>query len=299
MHHHIHRADRFLYLPLVGLALAIGLCLRPLGPHAQRKVLGFSGAVLAITVLLVLNATSVRQVRTWKNAITTWENCVRVAPDNFLARRILADRLVKAGEYDRAYEHFKAALKINAYNVQALAQFAGHLATDDDLARRDYELAIRLANWAGELCQWNDPEVVHTLAVVYNNFAVSLGAKGDFARAVEYYAKSIETDPDYAAPLFNLALLRSTSVDAAIRRPDEAVRLAEQACRLSASPSANELMILGMAYAQIGKADEAIATVERAIVAAEDSGDSAFADSLRARLQLFRDQGSTVAPPQP
>jgi tetratricopeptide (TPR) repeat protein len=296
MTHHIHRADRFLYLPLVGLAIVIAMSLRPLSRFLGHRAMVFGGVAVGLATLLALYATSARQVRTWRNTITTWENSVRIGPKNFLAQRILADKLAKAGDYERAYRHFEEALKINAYNIQALNQFAGHLATNDDESQRDYELAIRLASWACELSQRNDPESVHTLAVVYNNYAVHLGAKGENQQAIDFYAKAIETDPGYAAPLFNLALLRNKCSDAAYRRPEEAVRLAERACRLAADPSGNELMILAMAYAQTGQADRAVATVERALTAAEASGDVTLAGTLRERLELFRGQATTVAP---
>ena len=43
LHHHIHRADRFLYLPLVGLAAAMGFGIRPLG-----RFLNHRGVALAL-----------------------------------------------------------------------------------------------------------------------------------------------------------------------------------------------------------------------------------------------------------
>ena len=116
---------------------------------------------------------------------------------------------MKEGNYEQAFQQFAAAITINASNVQALNRFAAYLATCHDTTQRDYELAIRLASWAGELCHWNDADVVHTLAVAYNNFAIELGNRGEFARAIECYQKAIERDPHYAAPLFNLALLRT------------------------------------------------------------------------------------------
>lgn len=296
MPHHIHRADRFLYLPLVGLAAAAAMAARPLRTTLKSPA-GLSGAVaVGLGLVLAMTLCSSSQVRTWQNSVTMWENCVRIGPKNFLAHRILADTLAKAGEYDRAYEHFREALAINASNVKALDQFAGHLATCGDKAKRDYELAIRLASWAGELSQGNDPKVTHTLAVVHNNYAVDLGERGQTQQAVEHYEKAIQTDPAYAAPLFNLALLRVVCQDRAFRRPDEAVRLAERACQVAGKPKADELMILAMAYAETGRADMAVLTVEKAAAAAEAAGDVELAGTLRTRLKLFRDQEDFSSP---
>ncbi len=293
MPHHIHRADRFLYLPLVGLVLATAMSLRPLNRLLPRKIAVLGCATLGFTVLVALCVTSSRQIRTWQNSISMWENCLLVGPRNVIAHMHLADRLVKErGDHEGAYEHLTATLKENAFNFQALSQFAAFLATDANETHRDYKLAIRLASWAGEFCQWQDPEVVHTLALVYNNYAVSLGARGEYQQAIDLFAKAIHTDANYPAPLLNLALLRSACADPTYRNPEEAVRLAEQGCRLCTNPGANEWMILAMAYEQTGLADQAVAAVEKAVTAAETAGDRDYAHSLRRRLRLFRSRES-------
>ena len=80
------------------------------------------------------------------------------------------------------------------------------------------------------------------------------------------------------------------SDDEELRRVEEAVRLAEQACRMADPLVANHLMILAVAYAQAGQSGQAINTTERAIRLAETEGDAQLAQLLRVRLQLYRSQ---------
>ena len=215
---------------------------------------------------------------------------MRIGPQNFFAQRALAHSLAKQGEFKRAFEHYKAALRLRVYDLETLKAYAGYLATCPETSQRDYELSIRLASLAGDLDELNDPGISRTLAVAYSNYAVELGNRGDFTAAVENYQKATEADPQDSAPLFNLALLRTVCPDPSIRRPDEAYRLAKRACEIKPNATANELMILATAAAEAGHGDEAVAAIERAITAAEQAGDQEFAQMLRQQLESAREQ---------
>lgn len=294
IHHHIHRADRFLYLPLMGLVVAVAFILQPLRNHVRSRngmlILGVAG----VTLLLILNIASRRQIMTWENAIAMWENCLRVDPENYLAHHMLATLYVEEGQPELAKVHFEETLKKNVYNVQALDSFAQYLAGCEDLSQRDYELAIRLATWAGELTNWKNPDVKHTLALCHNNYAVELGQRGDYAKAIEQYELAIASDNQYAAPLFNLALLRTACEVTTLRAADQGVELAERGLQLVADPTANQLMILAIAYAETGRRVEAAATTERAIAAARAAGNESLATMLQQRLQLFRSESTSA-----
>jgi len=290
MPHYVARADRFLYLPLAGAMVAAAAELRPLGRVLKRRgsiggVVGAGAVLLAVVGLL-----GVRQVRTWRSGISVWGNCLKVSSNNHLAHRCLADELAQLGYLDEAFAHYRAALWLDFENQMALSNFARVLVTCNDHERRDYDLARQLAEFACELSEWKDPEMLHTLAMVYNNHGVKLSADGQYDQAIDCYTSAIKIDPGYAAPVFNLALLLAVCDDAKFRRADEAVRLARQACRMVGRPDANQLMILAAAYAQAGSSDSAIRTMERAVELAENAGNRQLADLLRSRLKLYRNQ---------
>ncbi len=288
--HHIHRADRFLYLPLIGLTMAIAIGLRPLVRVAQRRSTAVGVGVAGVLGLLLLDVLSASQVRKWHSNLTVWENCVGVAPNNFVAHRILADHLAKAGDHEAAQHHYRIALAMNVQNARALDSFAIFLATAEDHAQRDYELAIRLATRACELSDWQDPNTIRTLAIAHNNLADDLRGRGEVVQAIEHYRQAIERDPDYASPVFNLALLLATCSDPKLQDTDEAVRLAERASKMVDPVDANQLMILAIAYAAAGQSDRAARTTEQAIQAADAEGDVERASVLRERLEIYRSQ---------
>jgi tetratricopeptide (TPR) repeat protein len=286
--HHMDRADRFLYLPLVGLAVALAAGLRPLA----RLMKGRGAAVLAITCgvagLLVPAAVSARHIETWRNSLSLWQNCVDLDSYNALANRTVADYLSDDGHFDRAVPYYERALELDPDCPDILNNYALRLATSHREELRDCERAIRMATQACDLTNWQEPKPRRVLSMAYMNLATAQKNDGQFDAAVENYNRAIEADPGYDAPLFNQALLLSSSPDPALRRPDEAVRLARQACDLLGDPHPLLVCILAEVYANVGRFDEATDTVETAIRKAHASGQVEWMGELERRLESYR-----------
>ncbi len=296
MPHYVAQADRFLYLPLLGLAIAVGAVAKPLGGIPRRRgVIDAAPAAVALGLIL-LGLLASRQVQAWRSNFAVWNNCLMVSSDNYIAHRFLADEYADGGQFDEAYYHYKEALRLNTENEKALSNFARMLVTHDDLDKRDYELALRLAHFACEITEWNDPEMLRTLAMVYNNHAVKLGNDRQYERAAANYSRAIETDPEYASPVFNLALLRATCDDGRFRQGERAVYLARRGCEMVGRPGANHLMVLASAYIEAGSSDEAIRTMEEAVRQAIREDNPHLADLIRDRLALYKAQVSTGDP---
>ena len=75
--------------------------------------------------------------------------------------------------------------------------------------------ALRRAKRACELTEREEPEYLHTLAIVHCALADVQAGDRRFAPALENYYQAIEADPEYDAALLNLAILRTSSSDAA------------------------------------------------------------------------------------
>jgi tetratricopeptide (TPR) repeat protein len=165
MPHHIHRADRFLYLPLVGLAILIAIGLRPLVTVLKGRVTPV--VIAALGLLSLLSILSAGQVRTWQSSASMWENCLRVDPNNALAHGGMADNLAAAGQFDKAIEHYRAAVLINPDNPDTLKNFAVLLATCHRKELRDYKLAMRLAERACKLTNHSDLAAVMAVAEIH------------------------------------------------------------------------------------------------------------------------------------
>ncbi len=168
MVHHIHRADRFLYLPLVGLAVTVAFAVRQLGPMLKTRAAVVGTVSVAVLVIWLLDVRSTRQVLTWQDSVSMWENCVKVSPDNAVAHDLLARNLAKLGDIPRAEEHALRSLELDlAGNPAALCTRAVKAVRSGELGQAGREEAVRFAERACELTEWNDPKSLRTLAMTY------------------------------------------------------------------------------------------------------------------------------------
>lgn len=288
MPHHVHRADRFLYLPLAGLAVAVAVALKTLGSRLNRRAAVTGATAAGVLGLLLSVVLSARQVRTWRDSLSMWEHSVMVNPNNATAHDALANVLRTRGELDRAMQHFRKAMELDFDDEEVLHILAQQYATGVDERWRNYGEAIRLAQRACELSQWKEPRYLHGLAVVHSSFAASLANAGEVGPAIENFNNAIKADPSYDLPYYNLALLLATCEDERLRRPEEAVRLAERACRVNEHPDAEQLRILAEVYAEAGRLDQAVTTAERAARLAESTDRPELAERLWRCVQSFR-----------
>jgi len=288
--HHIHRADRFLYLPLAGLALVVAAGLRPLGTPLKARLASTGAIAVGAATLILVGTCSIRQVWTWQSDVSVWEHCVNLTPNNNMARWSLAEAYAREGLLDQAMPHFQMLLRSDPNDLIVLSSYAFHLATNGDKRLRNYALASELAERGCELTNWENPDQVRLLAKVYNNLAADRAETEDYDQAIEYFKKAIRTDASYATPVFNLALLLATCRDEKFRRVDEAVKLAEQACRLVGQPNVDRLMFLAEVYAEAERFDDAFRTAEKAVRLAQAAGNWQLASELRLQLKVFGDR---------
>ncbi len=98
-------AERYLYLPLVGLLLVLSPFLRAL---ARSK----SGPVILGAVLLALCGRTMRRNRDWKDGFTLWRQAVLVNPDCARARYALGVQLVGRKAYKEAVDNLSEVFRI-------------------------------------------------------------------------------------------------------------------------------------------------------------------------------------------
>ena len=286
MPHMIHRADRFLYLPLAGLALALAMGVRPLENTLRGRVTAV--VVAAAGVVCLLGVISAGQVRTWRDTLSVWANTLSLRPDNPTAHAGIGYQLAKCGRMREAVEHYEISIRVQPKSKDVLIDFALDLTTCAEEELRDYERAVELAARACELTEGKDPNCRRALAVVHANYAKSLVEQNEFGRAVAHYLSSLQAHPNHQPALFQLAAVLATCTDPRLRNPAEAVPLAERGCILSDRKDPVGLMILAMTYAEAGRLERAVATAEEAIRLAQAVGNAELVEQLRVQLTLYR-----------
>jgi tetratricopeptide (TPR) repeat protein len=184
------RADRFTYVPLIGLFIIVawGVC-----DLVGRPRLVAVGGVLAV---LAASAVARVQVGHWRTNTELWEHTLRVADASYVAHTNLGLAMYAQGKTDSAIAEFRAALRLRPDFAEAYNDLGVALANrgDNDGAIEAFLNALRAKP---------------TQAPSHYNAAVLLAAKGDTAAAVQHLEAALRLDPSYADAKQALERLRS------------------------------------------------------------------------------------------
>jgi tetratricopeptide (TPR) repeat protein len=265
-------ADRYTYLPQIGLYLASTWLLCNLTKEWQRRTVIL--ALAAGLVVLTLMTISWRQAARWRDTETLWRYTLSVTPESDVGHTGLGGILLAEGKLDQAADEYNAALAIRSGNSGAQYGLAGVLARQGktDAAIEHYRAAI---------------EVQPDNTAASNALALLLVGRGDYAGAISQWENTLRFEADDGNALSNLAWVLATCTDPHLRDPRKAVEYAEHANQLAKGTNAIVLRTLAVAYAQNQRFDDAIAAAQRGISVAETRGQGSVADDLRHYLETF------------
>ena len=109
----------------------------------------------------------------------------------------------------------------------------------------------------------------------------------DIAGALEAFERALVRDPGHAGALNNLAVIRATAKDPALRDPQRAVELAERLVHASDDPAPQALETLAAAYASMQRFAAAVVAERRALESARKTNDAALVARMEARLAEY------------
>ncbi len=146
------RADRYTYLPLIGLAIACAWGVRQLVARwpALRAPAGAGG----LAALLLLGLVSAAQVEVWRSSRALFEHALEVTEHNHVAHINLGLALHRAGRSSDAAPHLSSAVAISPGSAHARGiRGEVRLALErPGLAEPDFRAALRIepgsARWA-------------------------------------------------------------------------------------------------------------------------------------------------------
>ncbi len=203
-------------------------------------------------------------------AESAYAQAVRVDPDLVKARNNLGYVLQQQGRHAEAIEAYRAAAQVDP--LYTLAHF--NLA-DALLAQGDVEGAVEAYRTGLAVSPDNQAARV--------NLAAALQLLGRSSGAATQYRLVLARQADATRALHGLAWILATADDPALRDAREAVRLAEEANRLSGGKTPEVLEALAVAYARAGDTDKAVQTTARAIELARAEGKEALVARLTRR----------------
>lgn len=106
-------ADRYTYVPLVGLFLAAVWGAAALaGRWRGKRAFPVVAVAVSLAVVAVLGTLSVRQASCWRDSESLFRRAVRVVPDGALMHVNLGNILIRQGRFEEAVSEYGEALKI-------------------------------------------------------------------------------------------------------------------------------------------------------------------------------------------
>jgi tetratricopeptide (TPR) repeat protein len=302
-------ADRYMYLPLIGLSIMIVWVLWERFGRTQggRATL----AVFASVVTLGCGLKSAVQVGYWQNSHVLFAHACEAVPNNFLAETIYGTLLAEDGNPTLALDYFRASLTVQPKYADThyqmgnalakLGQFTNAIEHYDRAieAKRDYSEAwLNKAIVQQHLGEIGEAITSYTEGLNYNptHFQAQLNlgnlmlTRGDFIRAKLHLQSAAQLQPDNVAVLNRLAWLMATNPESQVRNGKEAILLAQHACDLTGNSDPQSLNTLAAAYAEAGQFEIAAATAERALAQAKNLGQDKLVTFI-ANLQALYKSG--------
>jgi tetratricopeptide (TPR) repeat protein len=270
-------ADRYTYLPQIGLEIALVWLIWDLTKSWQSQKIILSG--VGVLVVGTLSILSWKQTMHWRDTEALWRHTLAVTPDSDVAHAGLGGILFVRGQIDESIEHYERALRLRDGNTAAHFGLGRALA-----ARQKTDAAIFHFQKALSI----QPDYIGAS----NDLGVLFASKGEIKEAVAAWEQSLSFDPENADAANNIAWVRATASDPDLRDGRKALALAQIALR-AGGENPVVLRTLAAALAENGQFAEAIAACQRGEELARRDGDRAMAESLRNCAEAFR-RGETL-----
>ena len=255
-------SDRYLYLAMLGPAVAMGLLI---SQSSLRVALGVSCALIPFWIVL-----SLLQLPQWASGSLFFPATLSRNPTSWKSRHNYACTLDAQGKLPEALAEFQEAIRLRPSNAEAYNDLALVLLKqgrrEEAMQRFQQSLQIRATSGAAR------------------NLAAVLLLNGDPLQASRVYRLSIQIEPGDLQNQRALAWLLATHPSDAVRNGKEAVELSE---RIVAATNAQEPLFLltwSAALAESGDFDQAAEVSLRAAVAYQRSGDLKMAATIQERI---------------
>ena len=309
-------ADRYAYVPLLGLFLIIACGLREwarVGLSSRILVIGLACAALVACLFQTR-----RQLACWHSGSAVFAHALELNPQNATLHDLLAAVLSGSGQTNEAVQHYREAVRLKPNN----SEFRYNLGRELIGSGNGSEAEIHLA----EACRQTpgNPVYHNSLGVAFFQQGKTGPAGGEFNLAIkllpEYpkpyfnlgkleqqlghdgaaltnFFKAVQLDPGWAEAWDRLALLRATSSQPGWQHPGEAVQFSRRANEITHESSPRYLQTLARAYAAAEQFSNAVAVADQAVAIARTNRLDILAGQIAEELKAY--QAGRIPPTSP
>jgi tetratricopeptide (TPR) repeat protein len=244
-------ADRYAYIPYIGLFIAIVWSLNEL--HSAFRIPTRWRAVPAIAVLLILGVLTSRQLKFWHDDETLWRYTLSVTDGNYVAHNNLALMYSKGGRSEEAIVEFRAAKSLHKYPANQV------------LALAFYELRHGHPQDAVDECQSvlddsSDPKVE---AVAYGEIGQAHLQMRQYDLASQAFSTALKLSPDNAMALVGAGVLD-------LRKGRTGLAVSQLVLAVNNDPSDVNFLLLAQALLRDGRSVDAKHALTEAKRVSED-----------------------------
>jgi tetratricopeptide (TPR) repeat protein len=209
-----------------------------------------------------------------EDAIAEFRESLRLNDESAPTHYNLGLALSMQRQYPAAMAEFETTVRLDSTHAEAQNNLGAmlHVAGRLDEAAMHYRRAIELR-----------PENAEARA----NLGRVLMLQGHTSEAATEFTSALAVRSDSVSALTGLSWIRATAADPQLRRPGQAVAMAERARQLSRGTDPLAFDSLAAAYAALGEFDDAVKVARLGIQAALSAGMTPLAAEMRDRLQQY------------
>ncbi|NOX53390.1 MAG: tetratricopeptide repeat protein [Planctomycetes bacterium] len=198
-------------------------------------------------------------------------------PDNAEALWFRGKIFEKRGDVSRALQTYRRALEIDPQHAGA-HQSIGRLLLQTGAVSEGRKYLLEAARL--------DKETTSPYLILASSFL----REQEFEQAESLYRMALERDAECERALVGLATVLLQDEQSGREELQEAVELAEEACKVSGQRNAAALIVLADAYASVGRMSDAAAVARKALRVTRETKDTALDAAADALLERFQNQ---------
>jgi tetratricopeptide (TPR) repeat protein len=300
-------ADRYSYFPSIGIFIAVTFGALDLAARFQfsKTALAITaGSILAICLVLTEN-----QLSFWTNDETLFRHAALATGENEVAHLNLGVALEKQDRYTEAIAEYREALRIYPKSVETHDNLANLLDRqgNTNAALAEFQTALRLdpksipphnnlGTFYVEIGRFDDAMKQYAEAArldptdphAFYLTGKLLLREGRDSEAIPQFQKAAQFGPDNFQMLAYIARVLASDEKPGIRNGSTAYLLASKANVLTDGVQPAMLDTLAMAYAELGRFDDARQAEQDAITLASKYSLKDDVDAMNERLQLYK-----------